>query len=120
MKHEVSVVIALYSHNFTSSSILILIYIFILFYLCIQLFIFETRFLCVSLTVMALALYTRLSLTSEIQLPLLPSAGIKGFPHQCQAESVFLNYHVWALAVLVRLVKNKGSHFDMFFHCPYK
>jgi hypothetical protein len=47
-------------------------------YLFIYLFIWflETEFLCVDLAVLELTLQTRL--TSNVHLPLLPSAGIKG------------------------------------------
>jgi hypothetical protein len=42
----------------------------------------ETGFLCVSLAVLELTVYTRLVLNSEICLPLPPSVGIKGVCHR--------------------------------------
>ena len=122
INHESSVVIALSSLNFMSSSIFMLIYIFILFIcLFIHSLIFETRFLCVAMAVMELALYTMLCLISEIQLPLLPSAEIKGFLHHCQAGSVSLNYHLWptAAAVLFGLIMDEdhGRCTRSFFLC---
>jgi hypothetical protein len=51
----------------------------------------ETGFLCESLAVLELTLYTRLAVNSEIQDLCLQSAGIKGMGHYCLVTLKLLN-----------------------------
>lgn len=55
-----------------------------IFFVIIFLFVcFKTRFLCIALNVLELALLTSLFLNSEICQPLLPEAVIQSMHHHC-------------------------------------